>query len=108
MDLWRRRRTGEAAPLRDDYLGRLREGGVRFEFLTVGGDMPVTMDGEGRPELRALEIIDDVVSEADGSRELRVVRTGDDVDAVLAASQVGLVLHFEGCRPLLGEAALAR
>ena len=98
IDLWRRRRAGEAAPLRDDYLARLRAGGVRFEFLSVGGDMPVTMDGEARPELRALEMIDDVVSEAEGSQELRVVRTAGDLDAVLASAEVGLLLHFEGCR----------
>src|SRR5690242_15302737 len=75
MDLWRRRRAGERAPLRDDYLGRWREGGVKVEFMTVGGDMPVTMDGEGRPDARARELIDDVGSEADESDELRVVRS---------------------------------
>ena len=107
MDLWRRRRAGETTPLRDDYLRRLREGGVRLEFLTVGGDMPVTMDGEGRPDVRAREMIDDVLSEAEGSEELRVVRSALDLDTVLAGDQVGLVLHFEGCRPLLGRPELA-
>src|SRR5207253_6537674 len=85
MDLWRRRRAGERTPLRDDFLPRLRAGGVRFEFMTVGGDMPVTMDGERRPELRALELIDDVLTEVDGSAELQVVRTQGDLDEVLAA-----------------------
>ena len=108
MDLWRRRRAGELSPLRDDYLGRLREGGVRIEFLTVGGDMRVTMDGEGRPDLRAREMIGDVVEEADGSDELRVVRTAADLDAVLAGDEIGIALHFEGCRPLLGQLELAR
>ena len=108
MDLWRRRRAGEEAPLRDDYLGRLREGGVRIEFLTVGGDMPVTMDGAGRPDLRARELIGDVVSEAEASTELRVVRSVDDLDAALAEEQVAFVLHFEGCKPLLGTVELAR
>jgi membrane dipeptidase len=87
---------------------RLRAGGVHFEFMTVGGDMPVTMDGERRPELRALELIDDVLMEADGSAELQVVRTQCDLDEVLAAGRVGLVLHFEGCRPLRGQPMLAR
>lgn len=99
--------AGEVAPLRDDYLGRLRKGGVRVEFLTVGGDMRVTMDGEGRPDARAREMIDDVVEEAQGSDELRVVRTAADLDAALAGDEVGLVLHFEGCRPLLGQVELA-
>src|SRR5262245_15739941 len=107
MDLWRRRRAGEAAPLRDDFLARLREGGVRFEFMTAGGDMPVTMDGEGRPDLRAREMIEDVVADVGSSDELRVIRSADDLDAVLAGDEVGIVLHFEGCRPLLGRPELA-
>ena len=107
MDLWRRRRAGEVAPLRDDYLGRLRQGGVRVEFLTIGGDMRVTMDGEGRPDTRAREMIDDVVGEAESSDELRVVRSARDLATVLAGNEVGLVLHFEGCRPLRGQVELA-
>lgn len=107
MDLWRRRRAGERAPLRDDYLGRWREGGVKVEFMTVGGDMPVTMDGEGRPDARARELIDDVGAEADESDELRVVRSAADLDAVLAGDEIGLVLHLEGCRPFLGRPELA-
>jgi membrane dipeptidase len=67
----------------------------------------VTMDGEGRPDLRAREMIGDVVEEADGSDELRVVRTAADLDAVLAGDEIGLVLHFEGCRPLRGQLELA-
>jgi membrane dipeptidase len=106
MDLWRRQRAGEEAPLREDYLGRWREGGVKVEFATVGGDMPVTMDGEGRPDLRAREMIEDVVSEAEASDELRVVRSAADLDAVLAGDEIGLVLHFEGCRPFLGRPEL--
>ena len=108
MDLRRRRLAGERWPLRDDHLQRLRAGGVRVEFMTVGGDMPVTMDGEGRPDLRARELIDDVVSEADACPELRVVRTRDDLDETLAGGPIGIVLHFEGCRPLRGEVEPAR
>jgi membrane dipeptidase len=108
MDLHRRRRAGEERPLRDDHLRRLRAGGVRVEFMTVGGDMPVTMDGDGRPDLRARELIDDVVSEAAGSQELCVIRNRDDLERTLAGEALGVVLHFEGCRPLRGEVELAR
>jgi membrane dipeptidase len=108
MDLRRRRLAGERSPLRDDHLRRLRAGGVRVEFMTVGGDMPVTMDGDGRPDLRARELIEDVVSEADDCPGLRVVRARADLDAVIAGDQVGIVLHFEGCRPLRGQVDLAR
>jgi membrane dipeptidase len=108
MDLRRRRLAGEEHPLRDDHLTRLRTGGVRLEFMTVGGDMPLTMDGDGRPDLRALELIDDVVSEADESDQLTIVRTRADLDAALAGDGLAIVLHFEGCRPLLGRPELAR
>ena len=106
MDLRRRRLAGEERPLRDDHLRRLRAGGVRVEFMTVGGDMPITMDGDGRPDLRARELIDDVVSEADGCRELRVIRTLKDLEDTLTGEALGIVLHFEGCRPLRGEVEL--
>ena len=70
--------------------------------------MPVTMDGDARPDLRAQELIDDVVSEAAGCPELRIIRTREDLDQTLAGQAVGIVLHFEGCRPLCGQVELAR
>jgi membrane dipeptidase len=106
MDLRRRRLAGEERPLREDHLPRLRAGGVRVEFMTVGGDMPITMDGDGRPDLRARELIDDVVSEADGCPELCVIRTLEDLEDALTGEALGIVLHFEGCRPLRGAVEL--
>ena len=108
MDLRRRRLAGEERPLGDDHLLRLRAGGVRVEFMSVGGDMPVTMDGDGRPDLRAREMIDDIVSEAADCPELGVIRTRDDLDDTLNGDALGIVLHFEGCRPLRGEVDLLR
>lgn len=108
IDLWRRRRAGEPAPLVDDYLGRLRTGGVRIEFMTVGGDQPLTMDAIGRPDLRALELIDDVVSEAERTDALRIIRTAADLDQAIADRALGIVLHFEGLAPLRGSGALMR
>ncbi|MEZ5099917.1 MAG: dipeptidase [Thermoleophilia bacterium] len=108
MDVWRRRRAGERAPIADDYLGRWRTAGVDVEFMTVGGDMPLTMDAVGRPELRALELIDDVVSDAEACPGVRVVRSRADLDEALAAGQVALVLHLEGLMPVKGRVDLAR
>ena len=108
MDLWRRRRAGEPAPLADDYLNRLREGGVRIEFMTVGGDQPLTMDAIGRPDIRALELIDDVVSEAENHEALRIIRTGADLDSAIADRALGIVLHLEGLAPLQASGALLR
>ena len=108
IDLWRRRRAGEQAPLADDYANRLRTGGVRIEFMTVGGDQPMTMDGVGSPEIRALELIDDVLSEIESAPELRVIRNATDLDRTIAEQAIGIVLHFEGLAPVRGRPALVR
>lgn len=103
LGTWRRRRAGEATPLADDWLGRWRAGGVDVSVITVGGDMPVSCDALGRPDLRAQEMIADVLAEEAACAALRVVRSVADLDAALAARQLGLVLHLEGCAPLRGR-----
>ncbi|HEY7420899.1 MAG TPA: membrane dipeptidase [Gaiellaceae bacterium] len=103
QDTWLRRRAGEAAPLADDWVGRWRTAGVDVEALTVGGDMPVSTDGEARPDLRCCEMVLDAVEEAEASDSLVVVRNVADLDAALASGRIGLLLHLEGCRPLLGS-----
>jgi membrane dipeptidase len=108
VDTYRRRRGGEPAPLADDYLGRLRAGGVRFQFLAVGGDVPIVHDPEGRPDLRALEMIDDVLGEVADHPQLRIVEASADLDEAIEDDQVGLVLHLEGLKPVLGKRELLR
>ena len=103
LDTWRRRRAGEAAPLAADWLGRWREGGVDVSVITVGGDMLVSCDALGRPDLRAKEMIADTLAEEAACPELRVIRSAADLDASLAAGQLGVVLHLEGCAPLRGR-----
>jgi membrane dipeptidase len=105
QNTWPRRRAGEAAPLADDWVGRWREGGVDVEGFTVGGDMLVSMDGAGRPDLRCREMIRDAVNETEASDSLAIVRSADDLEAALAARRIGLLLHLEGCRPLMGSVA---
>lgn len=101
VDVHRRHRAGEPAPLCEDYLSRLRAGGVRFEVLTVGGDVPAAHDAAGRPHLHALQTIDDVLGEVEACPGLRIVQAPVDLDETVAADQVGLVLHLEGVKPLL-------
>jgi membrane dipeptidase len=105
QNTWPRRRTGEESPLADDWLARWRRGGVDVEGLTVGGDMPVSMDGAGRPDLRCREMIVDAAEEAAASDSLAIVRTVADLDAALEAGAVALLLHLEGCRPVMGALA---
>ena len=107
VDTYRRRRRGEEAPLRSDYLKRLREGGVRFQFMAVGGDVPGDgYDGLGRPQHRALEMIDDVLEEVVQCPELRIVESPADLDEAISHDQVGLILHLEGLKPLVGKTAM--
>ena len=108
LDLWRRRRAGEAAPLAADWLHRWREGGVAVAAITVGGDMPVSCDGLGRPDLRARELIADVLAEAAACPALRIIRSAADLAAAVtpaarAAGDLGLLLHLEGAKPLRGR-----
>lgn len=105
LDTSPRRRAGEEAPLAGDWLGRWREGGVDVTVITCGGDMPVSCDARpgGRPDLRAKEMLGDVLAEAAACPELRVVRSARDLDEGLARGQLGLVLHLEGARPLRGR-----
>ena len=105
LDTWRRRRAGEADPLAADWLARWREGGVAATVITCGGDMPVSCDARpgGRPDLRAKEMLGDVLAEAAACPELRVVRTARDLDEALAAQALALVLHLEGAAPLRGR-----
>jgi membrane dipeptidase len=105
QNTWPRRRADEARPLRDDWVHRWRQGGVDVEGLTVGGDMPVSMDGGGRPDLRCREMIGDAVEDAEASDSLAILRTARDLDEALGEGRIGLLLHLEGCRPLMGSLA---
>jgi membrane dipeptidase len=102
VDLYRRRRAGEESPLCDDYLARLRAGGIAVQLLAVGGDVPGVHDPEGSPHLRALQTIDDVLVEAGRCDGLRAIETAGDLDAAMAADEIALILHLEGLRPILG------
>jgi membrane dipeptidase len=107
VDVRRRRAAGEPAPLRDDYLHRLRKGGVRFQLLAVGGDVPKQFD-DGAARLWAEEAIAEVREEVAAGSELRVVETAADLEATIAADQIGLVLHLEGLLPLEGDVERVR
>jgi membrane dipeptidase len=103
MDVRRRRAAGERAPLAEDYLARLREGGVQVQFLAVGGDVPGGYDRGGGPAACARLMIEDTQAEVAACPELRIVRSAADVEEAILRDQIALVLHFEGLAPLLEE-----
>lgn len=101
VDVYRRRRAGEAAPYCDDYLDRLRAGGVKIQLLAAGGDVPGQHECAGDERESALAMLGDVLAEEGGDPGFRIVRTTGDLDAVLAGEKIGLVLHLEGAKPLI-------
>jgi membrane dipeptidase len=105
QNTWPRRRNGEQSPLADDWVARWRQAGVDVEGLTVGGDMAVSMDGNGRPDLRCREMIADAAEEVEACDELTILRSVGDLDAALEVNRIALLLHLEGCRPLMGSVA---
>ena len=105
MDVRRRRAAGEQTPLAGDYLPRLREGGVRVQFLAVGGDVPGGYDCGGDPATCARLMIEDIRAEVAACPALRVVTTAADLDEAPLRDQLALVLHFEGLSPVLGGGA---
>lgn len=105
MDVRRRRAAGEQTPLAGDYLPRLREGGVRVQFLAVGGDVPGGYDCGGDPATCARLMIEDTRAEVAACPALRIVTTAADLDEAPLLDQLALVLHFEGLSPVLGGGA---
>jgi membrane dipeptidase len=103
VDVYRRRRSGEASPYCDDYVPRMRAGGVRIQLLAVGGDVPDQHEVEGSPGAAARAMIADVLDEEGRCSRFRVVRAASDLDAAVQDDQVGFVLHLEGLTSLGGD-----
>lgn len=107
IDVYRRRRAGAPSPYCDDYVPRMRSGGVRVQFLAVGGDVPGHHQVDGDAAAAARAMIDDVLDEEPRCERFRVVRTAADLDAAVERDQVGFVLHLEGLQPLAGRLGAA-
>jgi membrane dipeptidase len=103
LDVRRRRAAGETSPLADDYVERLRAGGVDVQVLAVGGDVPGAYDCASGPLACARLLVEDARAEAEVSDGLRIVLSAADLDEAVAAGRVALILHFEGLEPVLEE-----
>lgn len=99
VDVYRRRRAGEEAPYSDDYVERLREGGVDVQVLAAGGDVPGQHECAGDWHASAVAMLGDVLDEEERGA-FRVLRTQGDLEAALLGGQVGFLLHLEGARAL--------
>lgn len=110
VDVMRRRLRGETDVLRRIHLPKLRTGGVDLLLLTCGGDHSTMFDGADQPawSASALRIIDELRREVDEAKgEVVIVRTRGDLDRV-ADGRIGIVMHFEGGRPLEGQLGMLR
>lgn len=110
VDVVRRRIAGETDVLRRLHLPKLRRGGVDLLLLTCGGDHSTMFDGADQPAwaASALRVIDELqreVGEAQG--EVVIVRSRQDLDR-LGGGRIGVVMHFEGGRPLEGQLGMLR
>jgi membrane dipeptidase len=102
MDVARRRLLGERQVLARRHVPALREGGVRVQFLMVGGDFPLFQGDFGQVDhlRQSLELLEALHSECEESPDdVRILRTRDDLDAVLAGDAIGFILHWEGVSP---------
>lgn len=110
VDVMRRRLRGEVAVLKRIHVPKLRAGGVDLVFVTCGGDHSVMFDGADQPGWShdALRVIDELYREVEeAAPDVTAVRTRTDLDHVGHGS-IGLVLHFEGGRPLEGQLGMLR
>ncbi|HBY96059.1 MAG: dipeptidase [Ardenticatenaceae bacterium] len=102
VDVVRRRADGERAVMRNVHLPRLRDGGVDIVGLKVGGDTifaPVyKTDRHLNVALWNLEVIYQEVEESEG--ELVITTTVEDMRRAKREGKVGLLLSFEGARPI--------
>jgi membrane dipeptidase len=90
-------RAREENPFRAHWLDQLRAGGVKLQLC------PVYVGLEHLPESalrRALEQVAAAHRAAEENRDAAVlVRTREDLDAVLADGRIGLILSMEGAEP---------
>lgn len=110
VDVLRRRLRGETNVLGRVHIPKLRRGGIDLVFMTCGGDHSVMFDGADQPgwsadALRAMDELEQEVAEAAG--QAFIVRSRADLDAV-TGDRIGIVMHFEGGRPLEGQLGMLR
>ena len=106
LDLADRRVAGERAVFRDRHLPALQEAGVRVQILAVYCSTQHVTDLALRHALRLIDVAHREADESDGA--LRIVTTGEELDAALADGAIAGILSLEGAEPLGRDPELAR
>lgn len=97
---------GKRSVFNEVYLPVLKQEGVKFAALSVGGDHVAQVMYSGAEDRfwDAHKKIDALLTEEElGCRSFRICRTSDDIDAVLSSDSIGLFLGIAGGRPLEGK-----
>jgi membrane dipeptidase len=94
------RAHSEPSPLRDSWLPRLIRGGGGIVFLPVGGDGVHHRDGDPRPLVGSLDVLDLFVREVAKTEGVaRIILAADDVPAEPDPDHVDFLMELEGGRP---------
>jgi membrane dipeptidase len=104
MEIYQRRYAGEKAVFANYYAPLARAAGVKVILTNVGGDNFGLTDNTDLLLVGALSIMDMLWEEAEESKDaLAICRSGQEIDAALAAGKIAVLLTLEGARPLEGR-----
>ena len=93
-----RRERGVADPFGDDWLGGLRAGGVVFQVLPIFTEEQFIGEGALRRTLEILELSREIAELH--HRDVGIVETASDIDAIVGDGRIALLLALEGAEPV--------
>lgn len=106
LALLKRRFDGVEGSLREEWLPRLRAGGVNVVVCAVYVDSLFLPEGALR---RAVQLVDALYEEIDACRdEIELARTAADVERITNDGKIAALLAFEGAEPFGQDLAALR
>ncbi len=107
MDVYLKANRRSAEVLLNIHYPKLRQGGVNFTWLTVGGDWSRLLPESPHPTVLVLELLSQL-QEGTAAEDcpLVVVRTGTEAERVIQAGKIALLPTIEGGAALGGRLRL--
>lgn len=99
-----RRERGVADPFGDHWLGGLRAGGVVFQVLPIFTEEQFIGEGALRRTLEILELAREIADLH--HRDVGIVETASDIDAIVGDGRIALLLALEGAEPVGSSLAM--
>ncbi|MCY4631983.1 MAG: membrane dipeptidase [bacterium] len=99
-----RRERGVADPFGDDWLPGLRAGGVVFQVLPIFTEEQFIGEGALRRTLEILELSREIAELH--HRDVGIVETAGDLEAILGDGRIALLLALEGAEPVGSSLAM--